>query len=222
MRLHGRYQSVTWPRRPSAGRPDEPLADHGPGRRDTLARQPPTVPKIGRSLGHSRQAIQRTVDNLVALGLLWPGVENDQHEDRPSGRGDARRPRHAACASASEWADGRTEIGASAPPADLGERLGAAVAIDTHPDRGSCPATADDRNTEMASGAEAMRMKPLAAIRRAIGAGIQDDNILCRSGRFELQARRKCRGAEAYRQMIRRVRRYVRPRPLKAMGLRQT
>jgi DNA-binding MarR family transcriptional regulator len=31
---------------------------------------PPTVPQIGRSLGHSRQAVQRLVDGLVERGLI--------------------------------------------------------------------------------------------------------------------------------------------------------
>jgi DNA-binding MarR family transcriptional regulator len=77
MRLHGRYLSVTWPAALKEGLT-------GPSQimvLDAVVRspQPPTVPKIGRSLGHSRQAIQRTVDNLVALGLVeWR--ENDRHK----------------------------------------------------------------------------------------------------------------------------------------------
>ena len=31
---------------------------------------PPTVPQIGRSLGHPRQVVQRAANDLVALGLL--------------------------------------------------------------------------------------------------------------------------------------------------------
>ncbi|MCU1602241.1 MAG: MarR family transcriptional regulator [Frankiales bacterium] len=31
---------------------------------------PPTVPQIARSLGHSRQAVQRIADDLVTAGLL--------------------------------------------------------------------------------------------------------------------------------------------------------
>jgi DNA-binding MarR family transcriptional regulator len=34
------------------------------------ASSPPTVPQIGRSLGHTRQAIQRTADALSQLGLI--------------------------------------------------------------------------------------------------------------------------------------------------------
>jgi len=36
----------------------------------TGADQPPTVPQIGRSLGHPRQVIQRAADTLVARGLI--------------------------------------------------------------------------------------------------------------------------------------------------------
>ena len=34
------------------------------------AAQPPTVPQIARSLGHSRQAVQRLADTLCARGLM--------------------------------------------------------------------------------------------------------------------------------------------------------
>jgi DNA-binding MarR family transcriptional regulator len=34
------------------------------------ARHPPTVPKIGRSLGHPRQVIQRTTNQLIEAGLI--------------------------------------------------------------------------------------------------------------------------------------------------------
>ena len=34
------------------------------------ALSPPTVPQIGRSLGHPRQVIQRIADALVARGLI--------------------------------------------------------------------------------------------------------------------------------------------------------
>jgi hypothetical protein len=36
----------------------------------TGAREPPTVPQIGRSLGHARQVIQRATNALVARGLI--------------------------------------------------------------------------------------------------------------------------------------------------------
>ncbi|HVV10519.1 helix-turn-helix domain-containing protein [Amycolatopsis sp.] len=34
------------------------------------AERPPTVPQIGRSLGHTRQSVQRLVDALVARGFV--------------------------------------------------------------------------------------------------------------------------------------------------------
>lgn len=43
------------------------------------ARQPPTVPKIGRALGHPRQVIQRAANGLVARGLIGL-VENPDHK----------------------------------------------------------------------------------------------------------------------------------------------
>jgi DNA-binding MarR family transcriptional regulator len=43
------------------------------------AAQPPTVPQIGRSLGHARQVIQRAATTLVEKGLLdW--VANPDHK----------------------------------------------------------------------------------------------------------------------------------------------
>lgn len=42
------------------------------------APEPPTVPRIGRALGHSRQAVQRVADHLVAEGLAdW--IDNPDH-----------------------------------------------------------------------------------------------------------------------------------------------
>jgi DNA-binding MarR family transcriptional regulator len=43
------------------------------------AERPPTVPQIGRSLGHSRQAVQRLVDGLCARGLI-KAVDNPDHK----------------------------------------------------------------------------------------------------------------------------------------------
>ncbi|MCW2621345.1 MAG: MarR family transcriptional regulator [Frankiales bacterium] len=43
------------------------------------AERPPTVPQIGRSLGHSRQAVQRLADVLVDRGLVC-AVENPDHK----------------------------------------------------------------------------------------------------------------------------------------------
>ncbi len=43
------------------------------------AATPPTVPQIGRSLGHPRQVIQRAANQLVARGLIvW--AENPDHK----------------------------------------------------------------------------------------------------------------------------------------------
>jgi DNA-binding MarR family transcriptional regulator len=43
------------------------------------AERAPTVPQIARSLGHSRQAVQRVADALVDRGLL-DAVENPDHK----------------------------------------------------------------------------------------------------------------------------------------------
>jgi DNA-binding MarR family transcriptional regulator len=43
------------------------------------ATNPPTVPQIGRSLGHSRQAIQRAANDLIAAGLI-EAVSNPDHK----------------------------------------------------------------------------------------------------------------------------------------------
>jgi DNA-binding MarR family transcriptional regulator len=43
------------------------------------AAEPPTVPRIARSLGHSRQAVQRLADDLVAAGLLTTEA-NPEHK----------------------------------------------------------------------------------------------------------------------------------------------
>ena len=46
------------------------------------AGRPPTVPQIGRSLGHTRQSVQRIADALTARGLL-AGKENPDHKRAP-------------------------------------------------------------------------------------------------------------------------------------------
>jgi DNA-binding MarR family transcriptional regulator len=43
------------------------------------AARPPTVPQIGRSLGHSRQAVQRLADALVERGLIET-ADNPDHK----------------------------------------------------------------------------------------------------------------------------------------------
>lgn len=43
------------------------------------AMRPPTVPQIGRSLGHARQVIQRATDGLVERGLIAT-ADNPDHK----------------------------------------------------------------------------------------------------------------------------------------------
>jgi DNA-binding MarR family transcriptional regulator len=45
----------------------------------TEAERPPTVPQIGRSLGHARQVIQRAANSLVGAGLVSM-TENPDHK----------------------------------------------------------------------------------------------------------------------------------------------
>lgn len=58
------------------------------------ARRPPTVPQIGRSLGHPRQVIQRAANALLAAGLV-DAVPNPDHKRaplyRPTPAGIARK-----------------------------------------------------------------------------------------------------------------------------------
>ncbi len=53
------------------------------------ARVPPTVPQIGRSLGHPRQVIQRAVDQLEGRGLVEKHA-NPDHKRVPLLAGTAR------------------------------------------------------------------------------------------------------------------------------------
>ncbi|HVW43325.1 MAG TPA: MarR family transcriptional regulator [Amycolatopsis sp.] len=46
------------------------------------AERPPTVPQIGRSLGHTRQSVQRIADILLKRGLL-ACEENPDHKRSP-------------------------------------------------------------------------------------------------------------------------------------------
>lgn len=46
------------------------------------AQHAPTVPQIGRSLGHPRQLIQRAANNLIERGLV-EGVANPDHKRAP-------------------------------------------------------------------------------------------------------------------------------------------
>lgn len=43
----------------------------------TEARTPPTVPQIGRALGHPRQVIQRAANTLTDAGLIEPAANPD-------------------------------------------------------------------------------------------------------------------------------------------------
>lgn len=43
------------------------------------AERPPTVPQIGRSFGHSRQAVQRLADGLARRGLI-EFIDNPEHK----------------------------------------------------------------------------------------------------------------------------------------------
>lgn len=75
-RLHGRTRSAFAPAREGLGLNDMEstvlVAVVG-------ARSPPTVPQIGRSLGHPRQVIQRAANALVAAGLIALS-ENPDHK----------------------------------------------------------------------------------------------------------------------------------------------
>jgi DNA-binding MarR family transcriptional regulator len=79
--------------------------------------RPPTVPQIARSLGHSRQAVQRLADALVALGMV-DTIDNPDHKRArllvPTRRG--REAYEAADAVSRTWAD---EVAAGLDPADL-------------------------------------------------------------------------------------------------------
>jgi len=46
------------------------------------AERPPTVPQIGRSLGHARQSVQRIANVLIAQGLVT-SEENPDHKRAP-------------------------------------------------------------------------------------------------------------------------------------------
>jgi DNA-binding MarR family transcriptional regulator len=46
------------------------------------AGRPPTVPQIGRSLGHARQSVQRIANALIAQGLVT-SEENPDHKRAP-------------------------------------------------------------------------------------------------------------------------------------------
>lgn len=69
-RLHGRILSVAKPSQLASSAQTIVLAAV------VLAQEPPTAPRIARSIGHSTQAIQRIVDALVERGLV-------EYQDNP-------------------------------------------------------------------------------------------------------------------------------------------
>jgi DNA-binding MarR family transcriptional regulator len=79
IRLHGRLAAVNGDRGESEGLT---------GSQALLltavinAERPPTVPQIGRSLGHARQSVQRIANALIAQGLL-ASKENPDHKRAP-------------------------------------------------------------------------------------------------------------------------------------------
>ena len=66
-RLNGRLKSVFAPSRQEMGLAESVMMVLNAV---VEAERPPTVPQIGRSLGHPRQRIQRAADSLEAAGLI--------------------------------------------------------------------------------------------------------------------------------------------------------
>jgi DNA-binding MarR family transcriptional regulator len=64
------------------------------------AGRPPTVPQIGRSLGHTGQSVQRIADALTARGLLASRTTRTTNEHRCSARPRPGAPCTAAFTSA--------------------------------------------------------------------------------------------------------------------------
>jgi DNA-binding MarR family transcriptional regulator len=81
------------------------------------AENPPTVPQIGRSLGHTRQAVQRVVDVLAANGFV-EFVDNPDHKRarRLVATPVGRAAQQAADDRSRSWA---AEVTADLPAADL-------------------------------------------------------------------------------------------------------
>lgn len=75
-RLHGRLREAFASVREATGLSD---MEHTVLAAVVEARSPPTVPKIGRSLGHPRQVIQRAANGLLAKGLI-ENAENPDHK----------------------------------------------------------------------------------------------------------------------------------------------
>ena len=81
------------------------------------AKTPPTVPQIARSLGHTRQAIQRQADGLAAAGM----VELVDNPDHKRARRLAATDRGAAAYASADEKSRAWEIGvvAGIPRGDL-------------------------------------------------------------------------------------------------------
>lgn len=78
-RLQGRFQSLFADVHAETGlKAMEDLVLNAIAEADT----PPTVPQIGRSLGHPRQVIQRAIDALVDYGFLRK-LPNPDHKRAP-------------------------------------------------------------------------------------------------------------------------------------------
>jgi DNA-binding MarR family transcriptional regulator len=89
--------------------------------------QPPTVPQIARSLGHSRQAVQRVVDTLAAGGYL-EFVANPDHKRarRLVATASGRAAQQAADVRSKSWA---RRITSSISPTDLATTIATLRAV---------------------------------------------------------------------------------------------
>ncbi|WP_170201605.1 MarR family winged helix-turn-helix transcriptional regulator [Actinocorallia herbida] len=99
--------------------------------------RPPTVPQIARSLGHSRQAVQRLADALVEIGMV-EAVDNPDHKRArllvPTERGRAAYA--AADAVSRTWA---AEVTAGLDPAALAAATATLREIRTRLETGTTP-----------------------------------------------------------------------------------
>lgn len=75
-RTHGRLRAAFAPARAGSDLSD---MEHTVLVAVVEARTPPTVPQIGRSLGHPRQVIQRAANRLVDAGLI-AAADNPDHK----------------------------------------------------------------------------------------------------------------------------------------------
>jgi len=99
-RLHGRLRSALAPAREGSSLSE---IEHTVLAAVVEADAPPTVPQIGRSLGHPRQVIQRAANTLAAAGLIL-FVPNPDHKRasllKPSPAGAEQQARATARAEA--------------------------------------------------------------------------------------------------------------------------